>query len=301
MRNAAAVRPAPSSLPPLSQSPAILAGKTRQKESFPVAWLVGARQRDPLLAYYTFARTADDLADHPTLSAPEKLTALTALRAGLADDGGGPSEAIALRATFAQAGLSTTLVDPLLDAFCFDAKGPVRIADPDALLSYCEQSALPVGRFLLALYGEPARPDLLCACDALCIALQGLNHLQGLGEDWRDRNRCYLPQSWLNEAGCSYDALDAPTCSPALRKAIDQMRAWCGNLIAQARPLPHLIANRRLAAQAAATLSTALSLQQVLAKADPLQGEPNLKAHHWARAALASLSPLLSPRRRSRP
>jgi phytoene/squalene synthetase len=256
-----------------------------------------------LLAYYAFARAADDIADQPTLSPPEKLTALAALRAGLTNDVevGAPPQATALRTSFAQAGLSTTLLDPLLDAFCFDAQGPVRIADPDDLIAYCEQSARPVGRFLLALYGEPERPELLHACDALCIALQGLNHLQGLGEDWRDRDRCYLPQSWLIEAGCPYDALNAPTCSPALRRAVDQMRDWCGSLIAKARPLPDLIQSRRLAAQAAATLSTAISLQQVLADADPLRDEPSLKAHHWARAAAASLIPLLSLRRRSRP
>jgi hypothetical protein len=79
------------------------------------------------------------------------------------------------------------------------------------------------------------------------------------------------------------------------------MRDWCGSLIAKARPLPDLIQSRRLAAQAAATLSTAISLQQVLADADPLRDEPSLKAHHWARAAAASLIPLLSLRRRSRP
>jgi phytoene/squalene synthetase len=35
------------------------------------------------MAYYRFARAADDVADHPTASADEKLARLARLRAGL--------------------------------------------------------------------------------------------------------------------------------------------------------------------------------------------------------------------------
>lgn len=301
MRNAAAVCSAPSSVPPLPQASALAEGKTRQQESFPIAWLVGAQRREPLLAYYAFARAGDDLADHRSLAPPAKLAALEALRQGL--DGGpdAPPEAKALRGAFAEAGLPTDLLHPLLDAFCFDAQGPVRIADANGLIAYCEQSAVPVGRFLLALYDEPTRPEVLAACDALCIALQGLNHLQGLGTDWRHLDRCYLPQQWLAEVGCSHDALSSTACSSALRAALERMRLWCGELITQAQPLPRLLRSRRLAAQAAATLSTAISLHALLAEADPLRAEPSLSKRHWAKAGLASLGPLLTPRRRSRP
>ena len=41
-------------------------GKTHRDENFPVAsWLIQPRHRAPILAFYEFVRSADDIADHP--------------------------------------------------------------------------------------------------------------------------------------------------------------------------------------------------------------------------------------------
>src|SRR4029079_8386142 len=41
-------------------------GKGSGNENFPVAsWLVEARHRRPILAFYEFVRISDDIADHP--------------------------------------------------------------------------------------------------------------------------------------------------------------------------------------------------------------------------------------------
>ena len=47
-----------------------LSGKGHRDENFPVAsWLLSEQRRGPIIAFYRFVRAADDVADHPTLSA----------------------------------------------------------------------------------------------------------------------------------------------------------------------------------------------------------------------------------------
>src|SRR5947207_2679506 len=49
-------------------------GKTHRDENFPVAsWIIHPRHRALIMSFYNFVRTADDIADHATLSADEKL------------------------------------------------------------------------------------------------------------------------------------------------------------------------------------------------------------------------------------
>ena len=48
-------------------------GKGHTDENFPVAsMLVAKRHRPVILAFYRFARAADDAADHPTLPADDR-------------------------------------------------------------------------------------------------------------------------------------------------------------------------------------------------------------------------------------
>src|SRR3954466_5887342 len=71
-------------------------GKGHHDENFPVAsWLIAPRHRAPILAFYEFVRVADDIADHPSLPAPEKLALLDRLEDGLL--GRGEAEPVAER------------------------------------------------------------------------------------------------------------------------------------------------------------------------------------------------------------
>ena len=46
-------------------------GKGHRDENFPVAsWIIHPRHRALILAFYNFVRTADDIADHPSLPQP---------------------------------------------------------------------------------------------------------------------------------------------------------------------------------------------------------------------------------------
>ncbi len=81
-----------------------------------------------------------------------------------------------------------------LTAFKRDAS-QLRYRDRDDLMDYCRFSASPVGRHVLALHGigENTWP----ANDALCSALQVINHIQDCACDYRELDRVYVPLNIL--------------------------------------------------------------------------------------------------------
>lgn len=242
-------------------------------------------------AFYRVARAADDTADDPGLAPEEKLARLDAVGRGLSGDPSGAPEARALAALGRPEAVRQARA--LLAAFRRDAGNEACRTWAD-LLGYCEMSANPVGRFLLDLHGESpaARP----AADALCTALQVLNHLQDLREDHLGLGRHYLPLDWLDEAGLTVDALGAERLSPALRACLDRALDRCDRLLDRAGALPGLLASRRLAGEAAAILRLARGLARRLRAADPLAGRVAPSRLDFARAALAGLAAALAPR-----
>src|SRR5690349_24753216 len=82
-------------------------GKTHRDENFPVAsWIIHPRHRALILSFYNFVRTADDIADHATLAADEKLRYLDLLEAELTGKGDSQKEAVNLRHALAERGMS---------------------------------------------------------------------------------------------------------------------------------------------------------------------------------------------------
>src|ERR1700755_800349 len=78
-------------------------GKGHRDENFPVAsWIIHRRHRALILAFYNFVRTADDIADHATLAAADKLACLDLLEAELLGKGDSQSEAVTLRRALAE-------------------------------------------------------------------------------------------------------------------------------------------------------------------------------------------------------
>src|SRR4051812_12222703 len=192
--------------------------KTPRDENFPVASLVLARpQRAAILAFYRFVRMADDIADDPDLSPEEKLSRLDDAEAALlAGDAQVPHAAL-LRDVDARHGTGIVEARQLLSAFRQDTH-KTRYADWADLIDYCRRSAVPVGRFLLRLHGEAESADN--PADALCIALQILNHLQDLTPDRERLGRVYLPQPWMECAG-GEAVFFAPASSHSRRPVLD--------------------------------------------------------------------------------
>ena len=264
-------------------------GKGHRDENFPVASkLVAPAYRAPIMAFYRFARAADDVADHPTASRDEKLDGLARMRAGLAGDGA--PEAIALAAAMAERGLDAAHANDLLNAFEQDVRVS-RYPTWDAVIDYCRLSAMPVGRFVLDVHGEDRAT--WPASDALCAALQIINHLQDCGKDYRSLDRVYLPADLLAATGAHIEELAAPVASPALRATITLMAARTQALLAQSAPFAGMIRDKRLASEVAVIQRLAESLTRRLMARDPLsqrvhhgKGEAALRAawavaRHW--------------------
>lgn len=263
-------------------------------ENFPVgSAFIAPALRPCVAAFYAFARGADDVADSPALSPTDKLSRLAQFEAGLDGDPRGPAVAHRLAAALAARGLTDRHARDLLAAFRQDATQS-RYADWDALLGYCVCSAHPVGRFLLDLHGEDRA--LWPASDALCAALQVLNHLQDLGDDRAALDRVYLPLDWLAAEGIGVEALDAPRAAPALRRVIDRALDGCDVLIARAVRLPPALASRRLAAESAAIVTLARRLSGRLRRGDPLADRIKPGKADFALGALAGLRAALAPR-----
>jgi hydroxysqualene synthase len=245
-----------------------LSGKTHGDENFPVAsWLLSDQHRAPILAFYRFARAADDVADHPSLPPDRKLALLDGLEAALRGRGAPLPEAEPLRLALAEHDLTPTHALELLDAFRQDVRKK-RYVDWSELMDYCRLSAAPVGRFVLDVHGEDR--GTWPASDALCAALQVNNHLQDCALDYRRLDRVYLPLDILAAHGATVEMLDAPRASPALRAAIAEIARRAAELIERGETLIPAIKDVRLGAEIAAIHALARRLAGDLEMRDPL-------------------------------
>lgn len=257
-------------------------GKDVAYENFPVgSWLLPARLRPHVAVFYAFARAIDDIADDPQLAPEEKIARLTGFEAALLgrEKRDGFAKAHAMRQTLAASGISVRHCLDLISAFKQDAT-QVRYRRWEDLIDYCNRSAAPVGRFLLDLHGGGRNG--YTAADALCNALQVINHLQDCQEDYRLLNRVYLPCDWLAEAGAAVEDLDRPRTTPALRHVINRMLDATDSLLAIAQRLPAELKSRRLGMESSAILAIARLLVQRLRAGDPLAGRVALSKAEYA-------------------
>jgi len=257
-----------TALPPSVETPS---GKDVAYENFPVgSWLLPARLRPHIAVFYAFARAIDDIADNPGLAQADKVVRLDGFEdvlLGRAPDQEGFEKAARMRATLAETGIVPSHCVDLLSAFKQDATKQ-RYADWDDLMGYCILSAAPVGRFLLDLNGGSR--DGYSASDALCMALQVINHLQDCQDDYRQLDRVYLPLDWMAGEGAVVEDLDAASTSPALRRVLDRVLRGSNDLMVRARLLPEHLVSGRLAMESAAILNIAGRLSRLLARRDPL-------------------------------
>jgi len=271
----------------VSASPAVSARPSRDhdEENFPTASrLLAKPQRAKVMAFYRFVRTADDIADSPDLPPEAKLTRLDAMARALDDPGTTMPEATGLH----RSGAGTAEAGLMLSAFRQDAVKR-RYADWAELVDYCRRSADPVGRMLLRLHGDADNAPANAAADALCTALQILNHLQDLVPDRRDIDRVYLPQSWLALAGgeeAFFDQANTARRREVLDAALDRVEEQ----LDRAQILPRLLASRRLALQSGMTIGCARRLLARLRAADPVLGRVALGKADFLGALRESLA-----------
>lgn len=169
-------------------------------ENFPVASILLPKHLIKAVeAIYAFARSADDIADEGEALPFERIAALSAYQAAL-DDLEHCLDPMfqRLAKVIEQHDLPLQPFHDLLSAFTQDVT-TTRYASFAALLDYCQRSANPVGRLMLALY-QATDADNLRDSDAICSALQLINFLQDVAIDI-NKGRIYLPLEDLSRFG----------------------------------------------------------------------------------------------------
>lgn len=265
----------------------VTASKDDKGENFPVAsHLIAPRHRAPVLAYYKFARAADDIADSATLPADEKIRRLDLFEETLLGRCDAVASALPLRAELARTGITPRHALDLLVAFRMDAT-KLRYANFDELLHYCRYSAAPVGRFVLDVHGESQAT--WPANDALCSALQIINHLQDCGKDYREINRVYVPEDLLARHGATVEMLGANAASPALLACLREVARRNAALVEAGLTFSPQVRDWRLRLETAIIGRLSRKLNDWLLTRDPLRERVHLSKPEAAWQALLAV------------
>ncbi|OON81845.1 squalene synthase HpnC [Streptomyces tsukubensis] len=206
-------------------------------ENFPVApFFLPRAWRDDLMAVYGFARLVDDIGDGDLapggadarhlgvgpLEADDRLVMLDAFETDLHrvfDASATPHHPLlrALRPTVRRCGLIPDPFLALIEANRQDQRVS-RYATYEELRAYCELSANPVGRLVLGITGTESA-ERIRRSDAICTALQIIEHLQDVSEDLR-RDRVYLPAEDMTRFHVTEADLAAPTGGASVRALV---------------------------------------------------------------------------------
>jgi squalene synthase HpnC len=221
-------------------------------ENFPVApFFLPRAWRDDLTALYGFARLVDDIGDGdlapggadarllgvPPRDADDRLLLLDAFEADLRkvfDATPGHPLLRRLQRTVRRHRLGP---GPFLDLIAANRQDQLvtRYETYDDLLAYCALSANPVGRLVLAVTGTTT-PERIRLSDAICTALQIVEHLQDVAEDLR-RDRVYLPAEDLKRFHVQEADLAAPTAGASVRALIAYEAERARTLLDEGAPL----------------------------------------------------------------
>ncbi|MBQ1163123.1 squalene synthase HpnC [Streptomyces sp. A73] len=296
-------------------------------ENFPVAPRFLPRAwRDDLMAVYGFARLVDDIGDGDLGDSGPAHAASLGLAPGQADDplamldafeadvhrvfdgafpGGPPSDGTspygaagvghgpghpllrALVPTVRRRGLTPEPFLALIEANRQDQKVR-RYATYAELLAYCELSANPVGRLVLAITGTMT-PERVRRSDAVCTGLQIIEHLQDVAEDLA-RDRIYLPAEDMARFRVAEPDLAAPTANASVRALIAYETERALGLLDEGAPLVRSVHGRLrllLAGFTGGGRAAASALRA--ARYDVLAGAPRAGAAGVLRESWASL------------
>jgi hydroxysqualene synthase len=273
-------------------------GKGAGDENFPVGSFLLARPLRPHVArYYAFARAIDDIADNPILTAKDKTRRLEGFARAIKgkDKGEAYAKAIALKKSLEETGVDKRHALDLVSAFKQDAV-KLRYQNWAELMDYCNRSASPVGRYLLELHGEDKAHFKYS--DALCNALQVINHLQDCKDDYASLDRVYLPQDWLKKFKGRTEDLKGGVSTEGLLAAIRQCVAASRKLMEAARKLPAHLESLPLAMESAVIVKIADRLLDKLAHADPVAKRIELNAFEFTSCGVRGVATALFRRRR---
>ncbi|MFJ8147842.1 squalene synthase HpnC [Streptomyces sp. NPDC096094] len=221
-------------------------------ENFPVAPFFLPRDwRTDLMAVYGFARLVDDIGDGdlapggadarllgvPADRAEDRLLMLDAFADDLRRVFDGTPRHPLLRRLQPTVRRRSMTPEPFLGLIAANRQDQLvgRYETYDDLLAYCELSANPVGRLVLAVTGT-STPERIRRSDAICTALQIVEHLQDVAEDL-GRDRVYLPAEDLKRFHVQETDLAAPTANASVRALIAYEAGRARDLLNEGAPL----------------------------------------------------------------
>lgn len=209
-------------------------------ENFPVASrILPKAMRKPVAVVYAFARQADDMADEGDTSAEERIRQLEEFGQLLDEAVAGATDVpplfIALADVAASHEVPVQLFHDLLTAFKQDVSVKRYQTHQDVLL-YCRYSANPVGRLMLHLAGQANELNLIQS-DAICSALQLINFLQDLRQDYDEMHRIYLPLDDLAAHGVSEEHFRDGISDSAMKALFRQAVKRAETLMLSGAPL----------------------------------------------------------------
>ncbi|MBV9728087.1 MAG: presqualene diphosphate synthase HpnD [Pseudonocardiales bacterium] len=245
-------------------------------------------KRAALCAVYALARRIDDIGDGD-LSQGDKLAALAAVRGSLADlaHPGDDPVLTAVADLVARLPLPLGAFDELVGGVEMDVLGR-RYADFDELVEYCQCVAGAVGRLCLAVFGSRPDPRAPEYADALGVALQQINILRDIREDF-GIERVYLPQQDLDRFGVQLTLDDQGALvdsdgrlAALIRHSAQRARQWYQH---GQRLIPLL--DRRSAACCTAMSGIYLRLLDRIAEQPRLVFDRRLSLSGWQKAEVA--------------
>ncbi len=260
-------------------------------ENFPVAsQLLPRRLRDPVAAIYAFARSADDIADEGDADPQQRLQQLNDMQTAVEQITAGQTPAGPLYTALADSvrryDLPTHLLLDLLSAFRQDVVKK-RYASFGEVMDYCRRSANPVGRLLLHLLGATEARQLGLS-DAVCSALQLINFLQDVEQDYRENGRIYLPQDEMERFKVDETVIAERRASYGYSQLIHLQIQRAARLLRAGSPLGRELGGRFGLELRAIILGGARILEKLQAREDPF-ARPRLERRERLRIAAGAL------------
>nr|WP_026248743.1 squalene synthase HpnC [Streptomyces sp. LaPpAH-108] len=221
-------------------------------ENFPVApFFLPRAWRDDLMAVYGFARLVDDIGDGdlapggadarvlgvPEADAKDRLAVLDAFEADLRRVFDATPRHPLLRRLQPTVRRCRISPEPFLGLIAANRQDQLvkRYETYDDLRAYCELSANPVGRLVLAVTGTTT-PERVRLSDAICTALQIVEHLQDVAEDL-GRDRIYLPAEDMKRFHVQESDLTAKSAGASVRALVAYESQRARDLLNEGAPL----------------------------------------------------------------
>ncbi|MFJ4535090.1 squalene synthase HpnC [Streptomyces tibetensis] len=221
-------------------------------ENFPVApFFLPRAWRTDLMAVYGFARLVDDIGDGDLApggadarllgvsaqEAEDRLVLLDAFEADLRRVFDSTPRHPLLRRLQPTVRRCSMTPGPFLGLIAANRQDQLvgRYETYDDLLAYCELSANPIGRLVLAVTGT-STPERIRRSDMICTALQIVEHLQDVAEDLA-RDRVYLPAADMKRFHVQEADLATTSAGASVRALIAYEAQRARDLLNEGAPL----------------------------------------------------------------